>query len=118
MMEVCGRTYTIKPQYIILQQIGALLNKGPMKLGNDIINNDWTPEELATVVFCMIQSKGKPSLDEIGEDMMGRFGKYISSVTEFLSTCMVGADDELEELEEVTTEEPDSGGSEGNVPEK
>ena len=117
MMHVCGKTYTVRPTYIILQQIGALINKGPMKFGEDIANNNWTAEELATVAFCMIQSRGTPSLDEIGEDMIGRFGKYITSITEFLTHCMVGAEEELEELEDINAPEED-GGAEGNVPEK
>lgn len=117
MMHVCGKTYTVRPTYIILQQIGALINKGPMKLGEDLANSDWTAEELATVVFCMIQSRGTPSLDEIGEDMIGRFGKYITLIAEFLTHCMVGAEEELEELEDINAPEED-GGAEGNVPEK
>lgn len=113
MLEVCGKTYTVKPKYIILQQIGTLLGKGPMKLGEDLATNNWIPEELATVIFCMIQSKGTPTLDDIGEDMVGRFSKYIIAITEFLTHCMVGADEELEELEEIS-EEQDDGGTEGN----
>jgi hypothetical protein len=116
MLEVCDKTYTITPKYIAVQQIGALLNKGPMKVLDDIQSHNWLPEELATVVFCMIQSKGTPNLQDIGEDMMGRYGRYIPKITEFLSNCMVGADEELEELTEVTNEDTEeaSGGPEGN----
>lgn len=117
MMEVCEKTYSVRPEYQIVQQIGALLNKGPMKVLDDIQSHNWLPEDLATVVFCMIQSKGKPNLNDIGQDMMGKYGTYIPKITDFLSNCMVGADDELEELTEVTNEEPDeedTGGTEKN----
>ncbi|KKM69498.1 hypothetical protein LCGC14_1450170 [marine sediment metagenome] len=114
MVQVCGKTYTVKPKYIILQEIGTLLGKGPMKLGEDLATNSWTPEELATVIFCMIQSKGTPTLDDIGEDMVGRYSKYIISITEFLTHCMIGADEELEELEDISNEESNDGGTEGN----
>ncbi len=109
MLDVCGKTYTIKPEYIIVQQIGALLNKGPMKILDDIQSHNWLPEDLATVVFCMIQSKGKPNLNDIGQDMMGRYKMYLPKIIDFVTNCMAGADEELEELTEVTNEEPEDG---------
>ncbi len=99
-LDVCGKALSIAPTYRAIESIELRLGVGVPQLLGRVLSGDVRVRDLAVIVHEGLKGAGHSgrdgkgevlSVDQVGEDVLARFGDYASKVGEFLGNALGGA---------------------------
>ena len=91
-VEICGKTYTLRPTFTVIAGIETALNEGVLPLAQKISDGSIKMLSLATILLIALKDQeGTPNLEAIGQDMMARGHKtFLEPVGLFLLAAVSG----------------------------
>lgn len=99
-LDCCGKSLSIAPTYRAIESIELRLGVGVPQLLGRVLSGDVRVRDLAVIVHEGLKGAGHGgrdgkgealSVDQVGEDVLLRFGDYAAKVGEFLGNALGGA---------------------------
>lgn len=98
-LTIGGKEYILSPTFSNLKRMEMRLREKFMKTASRLATQNYGPEDIATIIFCLIDSDEKVNFDKLCDDVfLGGFNNYyVDVVSIFESIINAGSKDEGKE---------------------
>lgn len=105
-VEICGKTYKVRPTFKIVAAIEGATEKSCVVLGRRLLNMEAPVAEIATVLYCMAADQKGPSVEQIGASLIEKGSRrYRDVLSAFLLNVYLG-DEEMKKEAAASPQSP------------
>ena len=100
-VKIGGKEYILSPTFSNLKRIEMRLKEKFMKTASRLATQNFGPEDIAVILYCLIDPEEKINFDKFCEDIFsGGFNNYFVVIVDIFESIMNAGTEEMSEGKE------------------